>query len=154
MWKMKKALKIILIIFLVIVLLIAGIGLVEVYVRDVELFSFTRQRALYAPTCSSSEIAEVAFDLFRRNYRWSRPIRSIGVRGSGLVDASSGTQLSLYQDDVKRDKWERIDATVDALRMQYGYMSIRRAATMADPLLGRINPKDDHTVHPVGYFGG
>jgi DNA polymerase-4 len=127
---------------------------VEVYVRDVELFSFTRQRRLCVPTCSSAEIAQVAFDLFQKNYRWLKPIRSIGVRGSGLIDASSGRQMSLYQDDIKRDKWERIDATVDELRMEYGYMSIRRATTMADPLLGRINPKDDHTVHPVGYFGG
>jgi DNA polymerase-4 len=134
--------------------LVSRCTVVEVYVRDVDLLSFTRQRKLYAPTCSSSEIAEVAFELFRKSYRWAKPIRSIGVRGSGLVDASSGVQISLYQDDIKRDKWERIDATVDELRMQYGYMSIRRAATMADPLLGRINPKDDHTVHPVGYFGG
>ena len=76
------------------------------------------------------------------------------MRGSGLISASSGKQLSLYQDEIKRDKWERIDAIVDELRAQHGYMSVRRAATMADPLLGRINPKDDHTVHPVGYFGG
>ena len=47
-----------------------------------------------------------------------------------------------------------IDVTVDELRRRYGYMSVRRAITMADPLLGGINPKDDHTVHPVGYFGG
>ena len=127
---------------------------VEVSVRDADLVSFTRQRKLYVPTCSSHEIAKTAFDLFQKNYRWLKPIRSIGVRGSGLIDNTSGLQLSLYQDDIKRDKWERIDATVDNLRMQYGYMSIRRAVTMADPLLGRINPKDDHTVHPVGYFGG
>ena len=47
-----------------------------------------------------------------------------------------------------------IDVTVDELRRRYGYMSVRRAITMADPLLGGINPKDDHTVHPIGYFAG
>ena len=46
---------------------------VEIYVRDVDLLSFSRQRKLHAPTCSSSEIAEVAFDLFRKNYRWLNP---------------------------------------------------------------------------------
>lgn len=126
---------------------------VEVYVRDVELNSFSRQRKLRVPTCSSSEIAQVAFDLFRKNYTWNRPIRSVGVRGSGLVEAGCGVQLSLYSEDTKRDKWERIDATVDELRQRYGYMNVRRAVTTADSLLGRINPRDDHTVHPVGYFG-
>lgn len=47
-----------------------------------------------------------------------------------------------------------MDVTVDELRRRYGYMSVRRAITMADPLLGGINPKDDHTVHPIGYFAG
>lgn len=47
-----------------------------------------------------------------------------------------------------------LDVTVDELRRRYGYMSVRRAITMADPLLDGINPKDDHTVHPIGYFAG
>ena len=127
---------------------------VEVSVRDVHLFSFSRQRKLPNPTCSSHEIANVAFDLFKRNYCWRNPIRSIGVRGSELVDASAGTQLSFMVDDIRRDKWERIDAAVDHLRERYGYMSVRRAVTCTDQQLGSINPRDDHTVHPVGYFGG
>ena len=81
-------------------------------------------------------------------------MRSIGVRGCGLVEADAGTQLSLYADDKRRDKWERIDAAVYGLRQRYGYMTVRRALVMTDPLLGSINPNDDHTVHPVGYFGG
>ena len=127
---------------------------VEVSVRDTNLFSFTRQRKLPNPTCSSYEIANVAFDLFKQNYCWRNPIRSIGVRGSKLVDASAGTQLSFLMDDIRRDKWERIDAAVDHLRKRYGYMSVRRAVTCTDQQLGSINPRDDHTVHPVGYFGG
>ena len=105
-------------------------------------------------SCSSAEIAQVAFELFRANYRWTQPVRSIGVRGAELVEADAGVQTSLLDDDAKREKWERIDAAMDRLRQRYGYMSIRRAVTCADPELGGINPRDDHTVHPVGYFGG
>lgn len=61
-----------------------------------------------------------------------------------------------YTDQIKPfgldESW--LDVTVDELRRRYGYMSVRRAITMADPLLGGINPKDDHTVHPIGYFAG
>ena len=127
---------------------------VEVYIRDVELNSFCRQRKLEVPTCSSDEIAQTACDLFRQNYRWVRPLRSIGVRGAGLVEATAGTQLSLYPEETRRGKWERIDAAVDRLRQRYGYRSIQRARLFTDPLLGAINPKDNHTVHPIGYFGG
>lgn len=134
--------------------LVSRCTVVEVYVRDVDLNSFCRQRKLQNPTCSSSEIAQVAFELFRASYHWEKPVRSIGVRGAGLVEMDSCLQLSMFQDDKKRDKWERIDATVDKLRERYGYMSVQRALMMTDPLLGKINPKDDHTVHPVGYFAG
>lgn len=127
---------------------------VELSVRDSELNWFTRQRKLSAPTCSSAEIAETAYELFRRNYRWERPIRSIGVRGAGLVEATGYLQLSLYEDAARRDRWERIDAAMDALRRRYGYMTVRRALVQLDPLLAGINPKDDHTIHPVGYFAG
>lgn len=134
--------------------LVCRCTVVEVYVRNIDLNSFCRQRKLQNPTCSSSEIAQVAFELFRASYRWEKSVRSIGVRGSGLVEMDSCLQLSMFQDDKKRDKWERIDATVDKLRERYGYMSVQRALMMTDPLLGKINPKDDHTVHPVGYFAG
>ena len=127
---------------------------VEIYVRDTELNSICRQRKLCAPSCSSQELTEVGLDLFRRNYRWDRPVRSIGIRGAGLVEAEGTVQMSLYAEDQRRDKWERIDAAVDHLRQRYGYMSVRRALMDSDPLLGHINVKDGHTVHPVGYFGG
>lgn len=125
---------------------------VEVSVRDTELHSFSRQRTLAAPTCSSTEIAETAFALFQASCAWEKPVRSIGVRGAGLVEAGSSLRLSLYADAVRRDKWERIDAAVDDLRGRYGYMSVRRVLLLTDPVLGNINPKDGHTVHPAGCF--
>ena len=134
--------------------LVSRCTVVEIYVRDTQLNSIVRQRKLQAPSCSSQELAETGLDIFRRNYRWDRPVRSIGLRGAGLVEAQGTVQLSLYTEDQKRDKWERIDAAVDHLRQRYGYMSVRRALMDSDPLLGHINVKDGHTVHPVGYFGG
>ena len=134
--------------------LVSRCTVVEIYVRDTQLNSIVRQRKLQAPSCSSQELAETGLDIFRRNYRWDRPVRSIGLRGAGLVEAQGTVQLSLYTEDQKRNKWERIDTAVDHLRQRYGYMSVRRALMDSDPLLGHINVKDGHTVHPVGYFGG
>lgn len=125
---------------------------VEISVRDTELHSFSRQRKLRVPTCSSLEIADAAHDLFRVNYRWERPIRSIGVRGAGLIEANECDQLSLFLDDTRRQKRELIEGAVDRIRDKYGYMSIQRAAIFADPQLAGINPKE-HIVHPVGFFG-
>ena len=134
--------------------LVSRYTVVEIYIRDTELNSFCRQRKLTAPSCSSQELVEVGFDLFRKHYSWHRPIRSIGLRGAGLVEAENTLQLSMFAEDQRRDKWEQIDAAVDNLRQRYGYISIRRAILDSNPLLGHINVKDGHTIHPVGFFGG
>lgn len=127
---------------------------VELGVRDAQLHSFTRQHKLSCPSCSSEEIARTAFSLFQESYHWQCPVRSIGVRGTGLVAMDQCVQLSLYPEDRRREKWERIDAAVDQLRRRYGYHSIRRARVLSDPSLSQINPKDGHIVHPLGYFRG
>ena len=53
---------------------------------------------------------------------------------------------------MKREKLERLDKAVDVVRERYGYTSVQRARIYTDRGLGAINPKDDHTVHPVGFF--
>ena len=125
---------------------------VEISVRNTELRSFTRQRKLLTPTCSSLEMAEIALDLFLKNYNWEFPIRSIGVRGAGLIEATEADQLSLFLDDIQRQKRELIEGVVDSIRSRFGYMSVQRAAIFADPQLAGIRPKE-HVVHPVGFFG-
>lgn len=126
--------------------------IVEISIRNTDLYSFNRQRKLLVPTCSSLEMADVAMDLFKKNYHWDKPIRSIGVRGSGLIEAAACDQTSLFFDDKQRQKREHIDRTVDLIRAQYGYLSIQRAAIYADAQLSRVCPRE-HIVHPVGFFG-
>ena len=124
---------------------------VEISVRDSELQSFTRQRKVATPLCSSTEMATVAFDLFKRNYSWKHPIRSIGVRGAGLVLASDFSQLSFFPDAIHHERREQLDYAIDGIRERYGYLSIQRALVYSDPTLSGINPKE-HKVHPVGFF--
>ena len=126
---------------------------VEISLRDTELDSFTRQQKAESPTDNCLEITRVAFGLFRQNYSWSRPLRSIGVRASGLVAAGAPMQLSLLRDETRRDKRERLDRAVDEVRERYGYGSLQRALVRTDPALGGIDPTS-HTIHPVGFFNG
>lgn len=127
---------------------------VEIGIRDSELTQFTRQQKIEMPTCSSGEIANTAFRIFQKNYRWQRPIRSIGVRGTNLVEMNVPIQYSAFYDLEKLARLEAIDRTVDNIRGQYGYHAVRRGIVLLDPLLSGINPKDDHTVHPVAYRAG
>jgi len=69
---------------------------IEISIRDDGLFSRTFQKKLQRPTSLTAEMVPLAMDLFRKNYRWSNPIRSIGIRGSNLQPDGAVYQLSLH----------------------------------------------------------
>lgn len=127
---------------------------VAISVRDNGLMSFTRQRKLKHATACSNEIAAAAIDLFRENYKWPKPIRSLGVRGADLVSAASPLQMDIFGDAEKREQRERLERTVDLLRGRFGHQALLRAALLADEPLGTMDPKGDHIIHPVGLFSG
>ncbi|MBS4006922.1 MAG: DNA polymerase IV [Clostridium sp.] len=124
---------------------------VAISIRDNALLYFERQVKLETPSNISSEIAAAAMQLFRQNYSWPKPIRSVGVRCSELISSAAPLQLSIFDDDTKK-KQAALDKTVDLLRKRFGHFCIQRASVSADRPLGNINPKGDHLIHPIGFF--
>ena len=129
-------------------------SVVEISVRDTELYSFTRQKKLKLHTDITTEIAEAAYELFLKSYNFDRqkPIRSIGVRGSSLVPSYTAEQTSLFVDPLKREKMHLMDQAVDSIRNRFGSFSIQRGILLKDKVLSNIDAKEDHTIHPKGYF--
>ena len=70
---------------------------VEVSIRDCDLVGFTRQRKIDTPTNGGLEIARIAFDLFKQNYHWGKPLRGVGVRGASLVPPGLPNPAGLFQ---------------------------------------------------------
>ena len=86
------------------------------------------------------------------SYRWQNPLRSIGIRGCDLIPATTPKQLKLFEDEAEREKLELLERAVDDIRRRFGHYAIYRAVVEFDPTLKHINPKEDHTIHPIGYF--
>ena len=126
---------------------------VEISIRDNELYHFSRQCKLKRSTNITDEIVQAAYRLFKDNYRWEHPIRSLGVRGCDLVSDDMPYQLDLFISEQKREKLEKMDQVVDEIRARFGYQSIQRAFVYQDKLLAQLNARE-HTVHPQGYFHG
>ena len=121
-------------------------------VRDNSLFSFTRQKTLLSYTNLTGEIAREALSLFREHYRWKRPVRSIGISVSDLAADTIYSQTSLFCDEVKREKVERLDKALDRLKARFGTFAVQPAVLLKDRKLSGFDPKNDHIIHPVGYF--
>ncbi len=125
---------------------------VEISVRDNQLQSFTRQRKIPNATNITSEIANYAFALFKEHYDWKKSIRSIGVRGTDLVNDQYWEQIDFFTDVDKREKQKRLDIAIDDLRKRFGFYSVQRGLMFQDKELSKVNAKEEHTVHPHGYF--
>ena len=125
---------------------------VAISVRDNTLKSFTRQTKLITQTDITSEVLRAAMGLFRENYDWEKPIRSLGVKVSELSPASSPCQLTLLCDETRREKLSSLDRSLDGLKRRFGSFCVRPASLIADRGLSSFSPKEEHVIHPVGYF--
>ena len=124
---------------------------VHLSVRDAGLFSFTQQAKLEKPSNLTMELATLAMALFRANYRWQAPVRSLSVGTSELIGPNTPAQLSLFSDEAARDRLARAEAAVDDIRRRFGYHSIGRAIFLTDTDIGGLNPREENTIHPSGW---
>ena len=126
---------------------------IEISVRDNELYSFTRQHKIDHATNITGEIATEAYRIFKKNYDWRKPIRSVGVRGADLVNDNYWEQIDLFSSVEQREKQMKLDDAVDTIRRRFGFYSVQRGLMYRDKILSSVNAKEDHTTHPIGYFG-
>jgi len=124
---------------------------VQISLRDNKLQFSEHQGKLTAPTFISEEIAKTAFNIFKSNYNWQRPLRSMGVRVCDLVSNDTLFQLDMFGSGQRRDKLERLEFTVDKLRSRFGDRSVLRASLLYDDLTGADIPLI-HTIHPISYM--
>jgi DNA polymerase-4 len=124
---------------------------VQISIRDNELFSCTRQGKLFLPSCNAADIFEKAFHLYKTNHISKKPIRSIGVRACELSEEKD-VQLSFLPEIKKMQTQHNLECVIDDIRSRYGHHSIQRAIMLKDKELSDIDPKSDHTIHPISFF--
>jgi DNA polymerase-4 len=120
--------------------------------RSNDLSWFERQMKLPTPSHITSELCSAGMRLLRDNYQWEKPLRSIGIRGTDLVPIDSERQTIMFCDERQREKMENLEFTIDDIRRRFGHHAIIPGLLYVDDMLGKLNPKDDHTIHPVGYY--
>ncbi|MBQ3078635.1 MAG: DNA polymerase IV [Clostridia bacterium] len=125
---------------------------VSISVRDTGLSVCGCQRTLERPSQLSGEIAEAAFRLFMEKYMDHLPLRSMGVSCARLVSADEPKQMDIFGVSEREIKRENLESAIDSLRTRYGHQVVRRGIVMFDKAFAQINPKEEQTIHPVGFL--
>lgn len=129
-------------------------SVISISLRDNQLHWYGKQRKREQPTCVSFEICKDAMELVKELYDFKIPLRAIGVSVSSLQPIRSFHQLSLFETNKQHSNGMELDRAMDTIRDQFGFYAIRRAITLVDQALTECDPKQEHTIHPVGYFQG
>ncbi|MHB1452644.1 MAG: DNA polymerase Y family protein [Saccharofermentanales bacterium] len=116
---------------------------VKLHVKDSAFRVREFQIGVKNPTQSASDIFYAAMALFSQKYTWQNPVRTIGIRVSGLKHLYFG-QLTLFDDTPARD--ERLDSAIDEIRRRYGYFSIERALLLENKNLSELPVCSEYTV--------
>lgn len=125
---------------------------VGISVRDNELNCFTRQNTLEEYTDFTRTITDNAFSLFKKSYKMQIPLRSIGVFVTDFVHDNIPHQISLLQSEERLMQNKQLDKTLDTLKKRFGNYIVRPAILLKNNDLSSFNPKDEHTIHPMGYL--
>ena len=99
---------------------------VSVQIRRPDMTVISRQTKLDHYTFLQLEIQEVAFELLRKHWRIGDPIRALTVGVTRLAPADQVVEQVSFFDlgDTKRERQEKLEALVDALREKHGAGSI------------------------------
>lgn len=101
-------------------------GGITVHTRNSELSVREFSRALDTPTDISIKIAEEGMKLFKENYYWDLPLRSVGLRAISLKSELTAVQENLFSDTDSEIKLEIIEDSIHSIRKKYGEKSIKR----------------------------
>ncbi len=103
---------------------------VQVHTRNTDLeikeFSIT----LPNPTDISIKLAKTGMELFKDNYFWDLPLRSVGLRATNLKSEYIAEQVDMFYDDEQDKKQEILEDSIYSIRKKFGEDMIKRATVV------------------------
>ncbi len=107
---------------------------VQIHLRTNQLKVNELQAPLGRPTSSGLLLCEEGFQLFRKNYQFTYPLRSLGIRAINLKSqAENASQIYLFEDVADSLKRQKIDDEMDSLKARFGKDCICRGAILGEP---------------------
>lgn len=111
-------------------------GGVSVSIRYLDFKTRSHQRTLYYPIESTKDVYETAKQLLSELWKDRRPLRLMSIALTNLTTEEPGEQMSFFGEDSgeTRQRNEKLDRAVDALRNKFGSDIVQRGTVMAGGL--------------------
>lgn len=110
-------------------------------VTNDKLETTVRMTKATTPMSLSTEMAQTAFDLFKKTFSWSTAL--VRMLGISVSDFTEHKQLALFEDEKKKDKLVKLENVVEQMREKYGRKIINKAVILKDEHMVNLNIKGD-----------
>lgn len=111
------------------------------------------QHMLGTSTNLAVDIIREAMKLFDERYARMYPFRGLGISCGTLVPESVPVQMDLFGYAEKQARMEQLERNVDMLRNRFGNNIVQKGIVLIDRKAATLDPKADHTIHPVAMYG-
>lgn len=111
------------------------------------------QHMLGTSTNLAVDIIREAMKLFDERYARMYPFRGLGISCGTLVPESVPVQMDLFGNAEKKARMEQLERNVDMLRNRFGNNIVQKGIVLIDRKAATLDPKADHTIHPVAMYG-
>lgn len=105
-------------------------GGVQVHIRTSSLAVKEFSYSFGNTTNCALTLAKHGFELFKQNYKFAEPLRSVGLRAINLKTDSSAVQQDIFGDSDSNIKTEQIEESVYKVRQKFGKSSVKRGTTV------------------------
>ena len=111
------------------------------------------QHMLGTSTNLAMDIIREGMKLFDERYARMYPFRGLGISCGTLVPESVPVQMDLFGSAEKQARMEQLERNVDMLRNRFGNNIVQKGIVLIDRKAATLDPKADHTIHPVAMYG-
>ncbi len=101
-------------------------GGVQVHIRTASLVTKEFSISHRNPTNCAITLAQRGFELFKANYSFGEPLRSVGLRAINLKEHINAEQTNMFEDDDMNTKTEQVDECLYSVRKKFGNQSVKR----------------------------
>ena len=99
---------------------------VQVHIRTSSLSVREFSKTYTDSTNCAITLAKRGFELFKEQYRFSEPLRSVGLRAINLKDDAEAEQIDIFGEKELNKKAEKIEDSLYKVRQKFGKDSIKR----------------------------
>ena len=122
---------------------------IQIEIKDCYLSVKQWSASLPYATDSRRILAEAAFALFEKSYRFHAPVRAVTVRATRLTDETAGEQMDFLTDYGKREKLSKLESAMDKITDRFGRSAILPADVLSQKEAVNTDEKDTTLPHSI-----